>query len=81
MVHWSKLGDMGTLTPAEIGRLSPQERLTLIGELWDSLADVDVPLSAAQAAELEQRFGRFDTDRVHNVTWDELKAELRLRRP
>lgn len=67
------------LTHDEIIRLSPQERLSLIEQLWDSLADAEIPLTAAQRAELERRLATFDDDRVQAVTWDSLKAELARR--
>lgn len=69
------------LTANEIARLSPQERLRLIEQLWDSLADADVPLSPAQQAELERRLATLDEDRSRAVTWDDLKAELARRCP
>jgi putative addiction module component (TIGR02574 family) len=69
------------LTRDEITRLSPEECLRLIGQLWDSLEDEDVPLSPAQAAELERRPAAFDRDRADAVTWDALKAELARRCP
>jgi putative addiction module component (TIGR02574 family) len=69
------------LTPDEITRLSPQERLTLIEQLWDSLSDSDVPLPPAQQAELERRVATLEHDRAHGVTWESLKAELAQRCP
>jgi putative addiction module component (TIGR02574 family) len=69
------------LTAAEITRLSPEERLRLIEQLWDSLEDEEVPLPPAQAAELERRLATFDADRARAVGWEELKAELARRRP
>ena len=36
------------LTAAEIERLSPEEPLRPIEQLWDSLADAEVPLPPAQ---------------------------------
>jgi putative addiction module component (TIGR02574 family) len=69
------------LTHDEITRLSPEERLRLIEQLWDSLEDEDVPLPPAQAAELERRLATFDQDRAEAVTWDALKAELARRCP
>jgi putative addiction module component (TIGR02574 family) len=36
---------MPTITRDEITRLSPKERLTLIGELWDSLDPAAVPVT------------------------------------
>jgi len=72
---------MPTLTRQEIARLSPGERLRLIGDLWNSLEEADVPLSAPQRAELERRLADFEQDRVQSVTWEQLKAELGRRCP
>lgn len=69
------------LTHDEIIRLSPRERLSLIEQLWDSLVDAEIPLTAAQRAKLERRLATFDNDRVQAVTWDSLKAELARRCP
>jgi hypothetical protein len=35
---------MPSLDSDELARLSPEERLALIGQLWDSLRDTEVPL-------------------------------------
>ena len=67
------------LTPDEITRLSPPERLALIGELWDSLGGAQLQLSDAQTSELDRRLERFDQDRPDAVGWAELKAELAAR--
>jgi putative addiction module component (TIGR02574 family) len=67
------------LTPDEISRLSPAERLSLIGQLWDSLADEDIPVTPTQRNELERRLATLDHDRAQSVTWDSLKAELARR--
>ncbi|MBU1377332.1 MAG: addiction module protein [Alphaproteobacteria bacterium] len=68
---------MKVLTRDEIASLSPSERLTMIGDLWDSLDDA--PLSPAQASELERRVASLDDDLAEAVTWDALKAELAAR--
>ena len=70
---------MSILTAKEITRLSPPERLALIGELWDSLGGVDLPPSDAQKSELARRLERFDQDRADGVGWAELKMELAAR--
>ena len=70
---------MSILTPDEITRLSPPERLALIGELWDSLGGAQLPLFGAQNSELARRLERFDQDRADGVGWTELKAELAAR--
>lgn len=53
---------MELLTRDEIVRLSPPERLALIAQLWDSLAENQLPLSQAQQAELERRLASLDRD-------------------
>ena len=69
------------LTHDEITRLSPDERLALIAQLWDSLDDNQLQLTPAQQAELERRLATLDRDRTQSVTWETLKAELDQRCP
>jgi len=38
----------------ELTRLTPPERLALISQLWESLEDERLPLSAAQMSELDR---------------------------
>jgi putative addiction module component (TIGR02574 family) len=73
------LGIVTTLTHDEIDRLSPPERLALIGDLWDSLADAELPLAPAQRREIARRLASLDEDRAEAVTWEQLKAELASR--
>ena len=72
---------MATATLDEIDHLTADERLKLIGRLWDSLADADVPLQDAQQAELENRLASFEKERRRGVTWQDLRAELTTRAP
>jgi len=72
---------MELLSPDEIVRLTPPERLALIAQLWDSLEHEQLPLTSAQEAELERRLGSLDEDRPNGVTWASLKAELEQRCP
>ena len=65
----------------EITRLSADERLELIAQLWDSLTDDQVPLTPAQQAELDRRLTTLDQDRAQSVSWEALKAELAQRCP
>ena len=69
------------LTHDEITRLSPDERLALIAQLWDSLEQHQLPLTQAQQIELERRLASLDQDRQQGVTWAALKAELERRCP
>ena len=70
---------MQRLSADEISRLSLEERLALIGQLWDSLGDGDLSLTAAQHAELTRRLASLDHDRAEAVTWEQLRAELAQR--
>jgi len=72
---------MELLSPDEIVRLTPPERLELIAQLWDSFENDDLPLTGAQKAELEHRLTSLDQDRRDGVTWATLKAELEQRCP
>jgi len=72
---------MELLTPDEIVRLSPCERIALIAQLWDSLDNDQVLLTGAQEEELERRLSSLDQDRQNGVTWAALKAELEQRCP
>ena len=60
-----------------IEQLTPSERLTLIGELWDSLDPADVPVTQAQKDELDRR--RDAATSETGKSWEELEASLRRR--
>lgn len=63
----------------DIDKLDPEERLQLIGDLWESLrAQPDsVQPTAAQKAELDRRLDSLDRGTADVVTWDEAKRRLR----
>ncbi len=61
--------------PLDITRMTPQERLDLIGELWDSLTAEEVPLTTAQQAELDRRLTSFEDDRRARIPWEDIDAE------
>jgi putative addiction module component (TIGR02574 family) len=65
----------------EIGQLSPPERLALIEQLWDSLEDHEVPLTAVQAEELDRRLASLAQDPQDTVPWSALKSEMERRCP
>ena len=72
---------MEQLTDDELARLTPPERLALISQLWDSLEEEQLPLTAAQRTELDRRLVSLDQDRPEGVTWEALKNELERRCP
>lgn len=62
--------------------MTAQERIALMGRLWDSLdAAVAAPLSPALAAELTRREVEADADPEAGVPWQTLQDELRRRLP
>lgn len=69
-------------TPAiDIEKLSSEERLRLIEELWESLRRRPdaVPLTRAQQDELDRRLDELDRGETETVPWEEVKRRLRDR--
>jgi putative addiction module component (TIGR02574 family) len=69
------------LSPDEISRLSVDERLELIGQLWHSLEHEALPLIVAQQDELDRRLAELDEDGAGGVSWESLRADLARRCP
>ena len=65
----------------DIASLTPEERLSLLEELWDSLAatpDV-VPLTESQRAELDHRLDDLDREGPIGIPWEEVLDRIRSR--
>lgn len=60
--------------------MTPDERLTLIGELWDSLDDLPPRLSEEQSQELLLRVERVRETGASGTTIDEIRERLLGRR-
>ena len=65
----------------DLARLTPPERLALISELWDSLEEDHLPLTAAQKSELDRRLATLEQDRRDGMDWPAARAELERRCP
>jgi putative addiction module component (TIGR02574 family) len=64
-----------------IDRLSREERLSLVQQIWDSVA-AEVPpplLTDAQRRELERRADEDDADPDGGIPWGDVKAQARER--
>lgn len=61
---------------AEILRLSPEERIELLGDAWDVIAasPEDVPVPAWHVDVLEERLA---DESPEYVSWDELRERLK----
>jgi putative addiction module component (TIGR02574 family) len=64
-----------------IDRMSPEDRLKLVQESWDSLAvEADqAPLTEAQRQDLEHRLAAYEANPKAGSSWEEVKARLRER--
>ena len=65
----------------DINRLSRDERLDLIQELWDSLAPTqdELALTEAQRNELDRRLDEMDRDNTLGIPWDQVLIQIRER--
>lgn len=61
-----------------IERLSVEERLALVEELWDSIAS-ETPLTDAQRAELDRRLADHEARPDDVVSWEEIKSSITTR--
>ena len=71
-----------TMKDLGIDRLSTGDRLALIHEIWDSIVAEQrpLPISDALRAELARRAAEDDADPTGGTPWEEVKADLRVRR-
>jgi putative addiction module component (TIGR02574 family) len=61
-----------------LGDLTPEEKLRLLEEVWDSLAADPraVPLAAWQRRELDQRLDELDRDGATGIPWERVLKEF-----
>jgi putative addiction module component (TIGR02574 family) len=64
-----------------IGDLSPEERLRLIEELWDSLSAKPgaVPLTNTQREELDRRLDDLERSGPEGIPWEQVLQQIRSR--
>jgi putative addiction module component (TIGR02574 family) len=65
----------------DISKLSPEERLRLLEQLWDSLTQSpnDVPMTEVQERELDRRLDEVDSGEIEGIPWDDVLTQLRER--
>jgi putative addiction module component (TIGR02574 family) len=65
----------------DIASLTPEERLDLLEELWNSLTTTqqDIPLTDAQRAELDRRLDELEAEGPVGIPWDEVLSRIRNR--
>jgi putative addiction module component (TIGR02574 family) len=70
-----------SITSLGIDRLSVEDRLALVEELWDSIAksNGDLPVTDAQRAELDRRLAEHEANPDDVVSWEHIKASISAR--
>ena len=70
-----------TLTTLGLGGLSPEERMSLIEELWESLSAEpnQIPVTGAQQADLDRRLAAFAENPTAGSSWEDVNARLKGR--
>ncbi len=61
-------------------RLTPEERLDLIGALWETLSEEDIPVTSEERALLDARLADLEKNPDDQSPWPEVKARLEQRR-
>ena len=71
-----------TLSNSDIRELSVEERLELVGEIWDSIIEETDPceLSNEQKSELDRRLDAHKDDPKIGSTWNDVKARMKAQR-
>jgi putative addiction module component (TIGR02574 family) len=65
---------------AEARKLSPVDRLELIGEIWDTLESSDLPVTEEERAILESRMLDLEANPSAQESWQQARASLESRR-
>jgi putative addiction module component (TIGR02574 family) len=65
-------------TIPDVNRLSPAEKLLLVSELWDDLAEhpSEVPVTREQIAELDRRMEAYRRDPSQVTSWEAIQQRI-----
>ena len=65
---------------SELMKLTPEERIELVEDLWDSIAENDMPpLTREEQEELDRRYAEHLRDPDSASKWEDAKARLLAR--
>lgn len=64
-----------------IDRLSVEERLSLIGDIWESIEEEShpLPISEELGRELDRRWAEHEANPKEGVPWEQVKAKIYAR--
>jgi putative addiction module component (TIGR02574 family) len=57
-------------------RLTPEQKIDRIDQLWESLASETLELTPEQRAELDRRLERLEREGPVGVSWESVRAEM-----
>jgi putative addiction module component (TIGR02574 family) len=63
----------------DIKNLTAEERLALLGYIWDSLEPEQVPVTEAQREELDRRLDDLEGDHDLGIPWEDVLRRIRDR--
>ena len=71
-----------TMNSLGINQLSIAQRILLVEEIWDSIANdsENLPLTEAQKQDLQRRLAEYKANPKAGASWEEVKARLRGRK-
>jgi putative addiction module component (TIGR02574 family) len=74
---------MTSLTLRQIKKIPVAERILLAEKLWESIPEnsEQIGLTSFQMRELDNRLNCLEKGRVRTVSWPQVKAKMRARRP
>ncbi len=69
-----------TMKSLGIDQFSVAERILLVEEIWDSIADdgQEIDLTDVQRKDLERRIANYEANPKSGSSWEEVKARLRV---
>jgi putative addiction module component (TIGR02574 family) len=73
---------MDTLTKADVLKLSVPERIQLVEDIWDSIAErpEDIPLTVEQKTERDRRLEAYRQNPEEGASWEIVRERIRGRR-
>ena len=69
------------MSTIDIAKLSPEQRLKLLEQLWDSFSETPeaIPMTDAQREELDRRLDDLDREGPVGIPWNEVLDRIRNR--
>ena len=67
---------MNAVLSTEIAQLTPREKLSLIGELWDGLSEDVIPIPEWHKGALAEDWAHYKANPAEGSSWDAARARI-----